>query len=348
MSLSSENPRILAVDVGVGTQDILLFDESGHPDNNIKMVLPSQTRVLAERVRDGSGDIFLYGETMGGGPFAKALIERIEQGDRVSATPRAAMTIRDDPGEVVEMGIEIVEASCDLDRQRIETKDVDFDLIKSILKSVGEEFRFDYIGVAVQDHGHEQGKSDRVFRFEKIKETLEKGDALSDFMYEEPPKIYARMNGAIRTVREVHDGRAFVVDTKIAAVAGAIFGITERPVLCVDVGNGHTMAAIVGDDDAVLGLFEHHTNMLSVEKLDELLERFTKGELTNDDIFNDNGHGCYVSEGVDVKRTLVTGPKRNLLLKSCHKIEFATPFGDVMMAGPAGIVSMILRHHRNP
>lgn len=348
MSLSSDSPRILAIDVGVGTQDVLIYTETEHPDNNIKMVLPSRTQVLAKRVREGSGDIFLYGETMGGGPFVKALLDRIEKGDRVCATPLSAMTIRDDPREVEEEGIEITQASCDLDRQRIETKDVDFNLIKDILKNVGEEFAFDAIGIAVQDHGHEVGKSDRVFRFGKIKETLKKGATFDDFMYEEPPEIFARMNGAIRTIREVHSGRAYVVDTKIAAVAGAASGTEERPVLCVDIGNGHTMAAIVGEGDAVLGLFEHHTNLLDVGGLDELLERFTKGELTNSDIFDDGGHGCYVGEGADVKRILVTGPKRNLLSKSRLKIEYANPFGDVMMAGPAGIVSMILRHDRNP
>lgn len=335
----------MAVDVGVGTQDTLVYEEGGHPDSNIKMVLPSQTQVLAKRTREGSGDIFLYGETMGGGPFAKALLERIVKGDSISATPRAAMTIRDDLEEVKEEGIEIVEASCDLDRQRIETKDVDFGLLKSVLKSVGEEFKFDSIGVAVQDHGHEVGKSDRIFRFEKIKETLVGGAALADFMYEEPPEIYARMNGALRTVREVHEGRAFVVDTKIAAVAGAVFGTSERPLLCVDVGNGHTMAAIVGESDEVLGLFEHHTNILEAGVLDGLLEKFTKGDLTNAEIFEGGGHGCYVSEGADVKRILVTGPKRALLKDSRLKIEYANPLGDVMMAGPAGIVSMILGHH---
>lgn len=344
MSLSSDGPRILAVDVGVGTQDVLLYTDAEHPDNNIKMVLPSQTSVLAKKVREGIGDVFLFGETMGGGPFAKAVIERIEAGDRVSATQRAAMTIRDDLREVKEEGIEIVGASCDLDCQRIQTKDVDFGLIKSVLKNVGEEFKFDAIGVAVQDHGHEMGKSDRVFRFEKIEETLKRGASLGDFMYSDPPETYARMNGALRTIKEVFDGPAFVVDTKIAAVAGAVFGINERPLLCVDIGNGHTMAAIVGEDDAVPGLFEHHTNMLDAKKLDGLLEKFTRGELTNTEIFQDNGHGCYVGEKVDVKRILVTGPKRKLLANSRLKIEYANPFGDVMMAGPAGIVSMILGH----
>lgn len=348
MALSSENPRILAVDVGVGTQDILLYERWGPLDTDIKMVLPSQTRILAKRVATGRGNLFLYGETMGGGPLVRAIAHRIEQGAHVSATPRAAMTIRDDLEEVKEMGVEIADAPPDADCEKIETEDIDFDMIKRILTGVGEEFRFDYIGVAVQDHGHELGKSDRIFRFEKIRETLERGATLHDFMYEEPPKIYARMHGALRTVREVFDGRAFVVDTKIAAVAGAVFGIKERPALSVDIGNGHTMAAMVGDDNTVLGLFEHHTNILTVDRLDELLDRFTKGDLTNEDIYNDGGHGCYIREAADIERILVTGPKRDLLSNSHLKIEFANPLGDVMMAGPAGMVGMILRHHGNP
>ena len=35
--------RILAVDVGTGTQDILLFDTSGPVENSVKMVMPSPT-----------------------------------------------------------------------------------------------------------------------------------------------------------------------------------------------------------------------------------------------------------------------------------------------------------------
>jgi len=41
--------RILAIDVGAGTQDILIW-EAGQPmENNVKLVLPSWTTVLAVR-----------------------------------------------------------------------------------------------------------------------------------------------------------------------------------------------------------------------------------------------------------------------------------------------------------
>ena len=35
--------QILAVDIGTGTQDVLLFDSSRSPENCLKMVMPSPT-----------------------------------------------------------------------------------------------------------------------------------------------------------------------------------------------------------------------------------------------------------------------------------------------------------------
>ena len=43
--------RILAVDMGTGTQDILLFDSENHIENSVKLVLPSATEVAARRIR---------------------------------------------------------------------------------------------------------------------------------------------------------------------------------------------------------------------------------------------------------------------------------------------------------
>ena len=43
--------RILAVDMGTGTQDILLFDSSGPVENSLKMVMPSATQIAAGRIR---------------------------------------------------------------------------------------------------------------------------------------------------------------------------------------------------------------------------------------------------------------------------------------------------------
>ncbi|MBM7624186.1 hypothetical protein [Sporohalobacter salinus] len=44
--------RLLAIDVGAGTQDILIF-ETGQPiENSIKLVLPAPTVIKAEEIAD--------------------------------------------------------------------------------------------------------------------------------------------------------------------------------------------------------------------------------------------------------------------------------------------------------
>ncbi len=68
--------RILAIDIGTGTQDILLFDSSGAVENCVKMVMPSPTALLAERIHRATAlgqPILFTGVTMGGGPSKRAL-----------------------------------------------------------------------------------------------------------------------------------------------------------------------------------------------------------------------------------------------------------------------------------
>jgi len=80
-----------------------------------------------------------------------------------------------------------------------------------------------------------------------------------------------------------------------------------------------------------------------------MIERFIKGELTNREVLDDGGHGCYadieIKEGTggSVKRMVATGPRRGMLEGSKLGVESANPFGDVMMAGPVGIVDMITK-----
>lgn len=282
---------------------------------------------------------------MGGGPLSMAVGEHIKKGHSVMMTPAAAVSIRDNLDEVREMGVEIVD-----DEPRsgkfdiIETKDFDFEGLLDFLSNIGEDTNFDSIGIAVQDHGYAVGKSDREFRFEKFREALENGADLSKFLYKEPPEYFSRMNATLRTAKRFSSGPVFAVDTKIAAIAGAIHDIKERPIMPMDVGNGHTMAALIGEEFEIFGLMEHHTWLLNEEKLGDMLIRFADGELTNEEVYEDQGHGCHIQEKVgykNVKRTLATGPNRGLTIGSKLEVEYPTPMGDVMMTGPQGIVDLI-------
>ena len=83
------NPiRILAVDVGTGTQDILLFESGKTIENNFKMVMPSPTVIVAERIKratERGQAILLTGVTMGGGPSHWAARDHALAGYAVAA-----------------------------------------------------------------------------------------------------------------------------------------------------------------------------------------------------------------------------------------------------------------------
>ena len=59
--------KILAIDIGAGTQDILLFDSNKKIENCISLVLPTPSKWIAERIRAVEGDLYIYGDTIGGG-----------------------------------------------------------------------------------------------------------------------------------------------------------------------------------------------------------------------------------------------------------------------------------------
>ena len=59
----------LAIDVGAGTQDVLLYDPAREPENSLKLVLPSQTQIVGARVREATAaglPIHLHGVLMAG------------------------------------------------------------------------------------------------------------------------------------------------------------------------------------------------------------------------------------------------------------------------------------------
>ena len=90
--------KILAIDVGTGTQDIMLYDSNHSMENAVKLVLPSPTKIMANRIRKHQHDLFLSGETMGGGPVNRAIKSHLDKGYRVLMTENSARTVRDDLG----------------------------------------------------------------------------------------------------------------------------------------------------------------------------------------------------------------------------------------------------------
>src|SRR4030088_3577685 len=103
--------QILTVDIGTGTQDVLLFDSERQLENCFKRVLPSPTVVIADRIRAATASgkrLVLHGVTMGGGPSHWATMDHVRAGLSAFATPDAARTFDDDLDAVAAMGIHIV------------------------------------------------------------------------------------------------------------------------------------------------------------------------------------------------------------------------------------------------
>ena len=105
-----------------------------------------------------------------------------------------------------------------------------------------------------------------------------------------------------------------------------------------NLGNEHTLAFHL-HGTSILGLFEHHTHMLTRERLEEHLLELVRGDVDGDTIWREQGHGAIVVQGSEELGFLsVIGPMRGLLEGSRLKPYFATPHGSMMLAGCFGLV----------
>lgn len=345
--------QVLAVDVGTGTQDIALFDSEQPVENSLKMVMPSPTVIVAHEIRAATAArqaVLFEGVTMGGGPCGWAASDHVGAGLAFYATPAAACTFDDDLSKVEQMGIKIVsgdEAARLQGVRRISSRDLNLSAILAALSSFQVEPRLDALAVAVFDHGAAPPDvSDRLYRFEYLREVVARGD-LAEFAHPRGgiPEHLTRM----RAVAQTADCQLplLVMDTGPAAVLGCMEDervAAARSVLAVNIGNFHTLAFHLVDGQ-VAGLFEHHTSKLTRDKLDDYLLRLATGELTNEEVFEDSGHGCLTTSATRVPPDVVaiTGPRRGLIRGSKLAPYFAVPHGDMMIAGCFGLLKAMVR-----
>lgn len=331
---------IFAIDVGSGTQDILVTDPK-MKGIKAKIVMPAPTRLFAAKIRSSDNDVFCDGYTMGGGALTGALMDHAEK-HRVVMTEEAARTVRDDLDQVRERGIEIGDESLIAgDHAMYTLMDVNMDSFRSAFEMMnytlpGPEDLV--IAVAVQDHGSApRGVSDREFRFDQIGSKIKKGATFKDFIITEKTPVYTRASAVIQSLRDRGYMNILIMDTKIAGIFGGLYG-EELPAIVMDVGNGHTTAASIAADGSIVGVFEHHTASLTPDKMRDYIERLASGTLTNKEVFDDEGHGAYIREPISPKSIIATGPRRDKALKTGLSIKYATPLDDVYMVGPVGMV----------
>jgi len=363
--------KILTVDVGTGTQDIFLYDSRLDLENGFKLVVPSPTMIVHRRLREATrrGEaVLLTGVTMGGGPSHWAAEDHARAGLPIYAVPDAARSFNDDLGAIEEMGIRVVSedeaAGLPDSVRRLELLDFDFDGIQKSLAHFDVSLDdLEAVGVAVFDHGNAPpGYSDRQFRFDYLDERIRAENRLSAFAFraDEVPEIMTRLGAVVESADRsksaaLGDVPLVVMDTAPAAVLGASFDpqvAARERVLIANVGNFHTLAFRLGPS-GIEGVFEHHTGLLDLPKLETLLLRLADGSLEHADVFGNHGHGALIYEPAalpllgeqastkDEFGLVVTGPRRNMMRPSSLRPYFAVPFGDMMIAGCFGLLAAV-------
>lgn len=345
----SEGP-LLAVDVGGGTQDLFLWKPGQAVEDAVKMVLPAPTQIAARRLRRHTADgraVFLTGRLMGGGPITSAVRQHLARGLPVYATPSAALTLHDNIDRIKQWGVCLTD-NPPPEAAPLVLEDVDLETLNQVFAAFEVAFPA-HFAVAVQDHGYSPHFSNREFRFQLWREVLDRGSRLTDLAFREVPESLTRMQAVAETIPGV-----LLMDTCTAGVRGALLDPEARKHLesgltVVNLGNAHTFAALI-QEDRIFGIYEHHTGLLTPDKLAQHLSRFQAGELKHEEIFDDNGHGCTIHPDYLRERpftfTVITGPRRSLA-RGWPGV-FAAPLGDMMLTGCFGLADAWLEKERLP
>ncbi|HET9111096.1 MAG TPA: DUF1786 family protein, partial [Ktedonobacterales bacterium] len=262
----SDRRRILAVDVGTGTQDVLLFESDRSIENCFEMIMPSPTVIVQRRILRATADerpVLLTGHIMGGGPCAWAARDHAQAGYPCYATPEAARTLDDDLSMVEAQGLRVVdEDEAQRVRERegarlveIAMRDFDADALRRAFAAFDVDADVDAVAVAAFDHGAAPpGVSDRRFRFDAIAARVrERPDALAfAWRAAELPADLTRLAAVAADAARYQPAGSvtgaspvIVMDTGAAALAGAL----EDPLvsgrdeaLVANLGNFHTLA----------------------------------------------------------------------------------------------------------
>ncbi|MDP6376578.1 MAG: DUF1786 family protein [Pseudomonadales bacterium] len=346
--------KILNLDIGAGTMDVLYFDTEA--DNHYKAVVRSPVRTTAERVLAAPGNLLITGVEMGGGAVSQAIRRRAAE-RRVLITASAAMTLSHDPDRVRAMGVEVIEDAAATEHSEadglttIALGDLETERIRGIVKGFGVPFEFDAVGICVQDHGlAPPGVSSLDYRHNHYRALLDIEPTPAALLHagDEIPDDMPRLRAVRDSAQVLPSDAVYLMDSGMAAVLGGTLDprVREsRHAIILDIATSHTVAASFAGDD-LCAFVEYHTKDIRVDDVALLLRDLADGRLEHEKVLAAGGHGAYTRcavgfDSLDI--ILSTGPRRAMLTGCGLDLVPGAPFGDNMMTGAVGLLEAIRR-----
>lgn len=351
--------RILTIDVGAGTMDVLYFDT--RCAEHFKAVVKSPVASLSQQIEATPGRLLILGREMGGGAVSRALKERARSGE-VSISLSASPTVHHDLDRVRSTGIRVLEdeaaeaMAAEGGYSVLELGDLPIGRLREIASGFDVPFRFDVLGVCAQDHGvPSHGHSHLDHRHQHFRTVLEETPFPHAFLHraEDLPPDMSRLCSIAEAARSIPADQVYIMDSGMAAILGASLDPRvqrRRNALVLDIATSHTVAAALRGAE-LIGFFEYHTSDITLERLETLLVDLANGGLSHAQILAEGGHGAYTRGGFGFENTeiiLATGPRRALIGPSRLPIELGAPLGDNMMTGAVGVLEAIRRKQGLP
>lgn len=346
--------RLLMVDIGAGTMDVLCYDTDA--DLHYKAVVKSPVRYIAEKAAAISGDLIVTGCEMGGGPITEVLKQRALHAEVVMSSS-AAVTLHHNLEKVKSWGIKVVdeEKAEALRRakkyQSLILEDIEAERLRRIVEGFGVPFEFEAVVVCGQDHGvPPPGESHLDFRHKMFTDLLEINPYPHTLLFEadEVPQALNRLRSIAQSARSFPTAEVYVMDSGMAAMLGGSMDVLakhKQHLLILDVATSHTVGAAMKGGE-IAGFFEYHTSDITLARLEQLILDLCEGKLEHSRILREGGHGAFVrrSFGFDAVEVIIaTGPRRRLVEASKLPMVYGAPFGDNMMTGTVGLLEAVRR-----
>lgn len=325
----------LLIDIGKGTEDILLKIDDIPLHNAIQVVVPSMAQLLAKLLRkDTSDHIFIDGDLIAGEPWHKE-IYRIAKTKSVYMTINAARSLKYNLSRVENRKIIILDESdfgkemakhgidlpseihgyhykLDSNSSYYHLSDINWErLFHIIQKSLIKIEDISKVLVCCQDHGEPPNseRSVRDFRIERIYGPLSKRSKLEDLIRSaseiplDLPRHQSITKSILRHFPHLKSDDIFLMDSSPAVILGAIDYFEVNNMIynqrfVINLGNGHTLIVFL-DERKVMMIYEIHTSGVDPKQLVEKLRELLSGRLTHEKVIESGGHGIFSSEEFD-------------------------------------------------